>query len=118
MDEQYNMRSPAEVIVFSIITCGIYALVWIYKFSGELKRYLGKDDINPGTDLLLCILCFPYAIYWAYKAGKLIMEARKKAGLPEEDNSILFLVLAIIGLFIIDMAIMQSNANEVWKKIS
>lgn len=118
MAEQYKIRSAAEVIVFSIITCGIYALVWIYKFAGEMKRYLGRDDINPGTDLLLCILCFPYVIYWAYKYGKLLNEAQKKAGSQEEDNAILFLVLAIIGLFIIDMAIMQSNANEIWKKIS
>jgi hypothetical protein len=107
-------RSPAEVIIFSIITCGIYHLYWIYKSAEEMKNYLNTTN-SPGTELVLCIFCFPYQYYWFYKQGKNLAEASKRAGLPSEDNSILYLVLVILGLGIVNAAIMQSNANKIWE---
>lgn len=111
-----NIKSPAAVIIFSIITCGIYTLIWIYNTAKEIKLFSEKQDINPGLELLLCILCFPYMIYWSYKYGQLINEAEKKVKIEKQDNSILYLILAILGFFIVDMAIMQSSLNEIWKK--
>ncbi|MCU0848599.1 MAG: DUF4234 domain-containing protein [Spirochaetes bacterium] len=111
-----EIRNPAAVIIFSIITCGIYALVWIYKFSREIKDYLGREDLNPGTDLILSMICFPYLIYWSYKYGLLIMDAQKKAGKQPSDDTVLYLIVAIFGLFIVDMAIMQSKMNEIWEQ--
>lgn len=107
-------RSPAEVIIFSIITCGIYYLYWLYKFASELNGYLGDQRSSPGVDLLLCIFCFPYQIYWFYKYGKAISEAQIRAGLPAEDNAILYVILSIFGLGIVNAAIMQSAMNKVW----
>ncbi len=40
----------------------------------------------------------------------------QKAGLKPDENSLLYLILAIFGLFIVDMAIMQSAANKIWEK--
>jgi hypothetical protein len=114
--EKNEVRSPAAVIIFTMITCGIYGLVWVFKFSREIKNYLNKEEVNPGLEVLLCLVCFPYAIYWSYKFGKLMMEAQQKAGLTVEDNSILYLVLACFGLIIINMAIMQESANKIWEK--
>ena len=116
MDDKGIIRSPAAVIVFTIITCGIYALVWIYKFAKEIKTFLDEENISPGMELFLCIICYPYLIYWSYKYGKLIMEVQQRALLPVEDNSILYLVLAFFGLFIVDMAIMQDSVNKIWRK--
>lgn len=116
MEPKGTLRSPALVIIFSIITCGIYALVWIYMFANELKQYLEKPEINPGLDLILCIICFPYLYYWAYKYGQLIKEAQKKANIEVEDNSVLYVIIAVLGFFIVDMAIMQSSVNKVWSK--
>ena len=107
-------RSPASVILLGIITCGIYFLYWIYKSSEEMKNYLNTTN-SPATELLLCIFCFPYQYYWFYKQGKNLLEASKKAGLPGEDNSVLYLILAILGLSIVNSAIMQSNANKIWE---
>lgn len=117
MGEKGITRSPAAVIIFSFITCGIYALYWLYKFASELKAFLGKDEISPGVDVLLCIICFPYSIYWAYKYGKFLGEAQAKAGLTVgNDDAILYLILALFGLHVVFMAIMQSNANKIWEK--
>ncbi|MBU1075836.1 MAG: DUF4234 domain-containing protein [Spirochaetes bacterium] len=114
MSEKGEVRSPAAVIIFTIITCGIYALIWIYKISKELKLYLNKEDINPAVELILCIVCFPYSIYWVYKYGQLITEAQKKDKIDVEDNALLYLILAIFGFFIVDMAIMQASMNKLW----
>ncbi len=116
MEFRGEERNPAAVIVFSFITCGIYVLVWIYKFTKEVKTYLENDEINPGLELLLCIICFPYIVYWSYKYGKLMMDAQNKASLPADDNSLLYLILAILGLFIVNMAILQDSINQVWRK--
>ncbi len=115
MRQKGEERHPAAVIIFSMITCGIYLLVWIYKFSKEMKNYLEKDDISPGLEVFLCILCFMYIIYWSYKYGQLLKEAQQAAGLPAEDNAVLFLVLALLGLPIVNAAIMQDAANKIWK---
>ncbi len=68
-------RSPAKALVFSVITCGIYYFYWIYKISSEMKEHLGKSEINPGLDVLLSILCFPYSIYWSYQMGEYLYQA-------------------------------------------
>ncbi|HNU90762.1 MAG TPA: DUF4234 domain-containing protein [Spirochaetota bacterium] len=116
MDERITVRSPAAVIVFSVISCGIYALYWIYRFASELKDFTDRDDINPGLDLLLCILCFPYVVYWSYKYGMVLDEALEKTGQKPDGNAVLYLVLAVFGLFIISMAIMQATANRLQGK--
>ncbi|MBN1898724.1 MAG: DUF4234 domain-containing protein [Spirochaetes bacterium] len=113
-DPKGKVRSPAFVIILAIITCGIYYLIWIYNVAKELKLFLNKEDLNPGLDLLLCIVCPPFAIYWVYKYGQLIDEALEKVKLKPEDNATLYLVLAIFGFIVVDMAIMQSSLNKVW----
>jgi len=109
-------RSPVAVLLLSLITCGIYHLYWVYKTSEETQRYLGKVTPSPAVELLLCMFtCGIYYIYWNYKYGKIIAECQMRAGLKSEDNSILFLILAIFGFGIIDSLIMQSTLNRVWE---
>ncbi len=112
-----QVRSPALVIILSIVTCGIYAWYWIYKMSEELQRATGKSTISPGVELLLCIVtCGIYLIYWFYKYGKMITEAQEQAGLNAEDNAVLYLLLAIFGLGVVNMALMQSAVNKIWEQ--
>ncbi len=108
-------RSPALVIVYTIITCGIYFIYWLYVTSKGLKLYLELgDDVNPTMELVLSVICFPYVIYWFYKYGKLTYEAQKKAGIASaSDESTLYLVLSLLGLGIVSMAIMQGNLNKI-----
>jgi Domain of unknown function (DUF4234) len=37
-----KVRNPAAVVIFSIITLGIYFLVWTYKVFNELKNHTGE----------------------------------------------------------------------------
>jgi uncharacterized membrane protein YidH (DUF202 family) len=118
MTQPQNFRSPAAVIVLSIVTCGIYMLYWIYRFSVEMQDHLDRHEMSPALELFLCIVCCPYIIYWAYKYGDYIKQAEAKANLPvENDFPIVCLLLAVFGFFIIDMAIMQSKMNAIYQKI-
>lgn len=81
----------------------------------ETKDFLGDDTINPGLDVLLSIVtCGIYTLYWYYKYGKCQQEMCRRAGIIETDNSILYLILAVLGLSIIAMAIMQNQQNVIW----
>lgn len=109
-------RSPALVFIFSVITCGIYFLYWIYKVSEEMRIYNTDDSMSPGLELLICILFPPYIIYWFYKYGNIIFNAHniEEVAIPD-DNGILYLVLAFF-MPIVGAAIMQASLNKLWDK--
>jgi hypothetical protein len=57
-------ESPASVILLSLVTCGIYAVYWLYKSSEQLRIALNDDTIKPGMDILLLFLtCGIWGIY-------------------------------------------------------
>lgn len=109
-------RSPVSVILLSIVTCGIYYIYWIYKSAQELQFFLQAQDMNPGMDCLLSVVCFPYSYYWWYKYGKGMDEARSRVGLMPDNNSVLYLIMAIFGLHVVNAAIMQSSLNKLWEQ--
>lgn len=111
-----EVRSPVLVLVLILITCGIYNLYWIYKVSDETQKYSGETTLSPVVELLLCIFtCGLYYFYWNYKYGKMIAKCHERAGLAVEDNSVLYLILSVLGLGIINALIMQTSLNKVWE---
>lgn len=111
----YQRRSPAMVLVLSFITCGLYFFYWIYQTSDSLRAFNRTDSLTPALELLISILCPPYIIYWYYKYGRIIFEAQTELGMQyPEDNSILYLVLSLIGVGIVGTVIMQASLNKMW----
>lgn len=111
----YQRRSPAMVLVFSVITCGLYFFYWIYQTSDSLRPFNRTDSLTPALELLISILCPPYIIYWYYKYGRIIFEAQNELGMEyPEDNSILYLILSLIGVGLIGSIIMQASLNKMW----
>ncbi len=107
-------RSILTVALLSVFTCGIYACYWIYVTRMELKSYLQDASINPGLELLFCILCAPYFCYWFYKMSKDIVRAENQAGInPPTDNAVLNLLLSIFGLMLVSMLITQGQLNDI-----
>lgn len=109
-------RGIFEVIIFSILTCGIYHLYWVYATTNELNDYLGDGDTSGGLVLVYSfITCGIYGIYWYYRTGKRIQEAQRRALGFGNDDSILYLILCILALPVLASAIIQSNLNRVWE---
>jgi len=111
-----RFKSPVAIILLSIITCGIYFYYWLYSTTVELQAIKKDvDGLSPGLELLLCILCSPYIIYWFYKYGKITYEIQLNYQIvPADDNSVLYLILTIFGFGVVAAAIMQSSMNKIW----
>ena len=108
-------REPMMVVLFTILTCGIYGWFWLYTTVTEIKNALGREDINPGMELVLSIVtCGIYMIYLFYKYPQMMMEMQDRAGRPRNDISMTTLLLAVFGLGIVSIAIMQSELNNIW----
>lgn len=107
-------RVPWQTVALVIVTLGFYGFYWMYQVTKELKYYTGNPNYNPVLELILCIIFFPYIIYWFYKYGKVVAEVQGKAKIAERDNAVLYAVLAALGLFFVNIPMMQSDLNLVW----
>ncbi len=100
-------RNVATCIVLSIVTCGIYGIFWAVKMLKEAVQV--KDQNDDGTlEIVLGILLCPVGFYMAEKK---LSEGCAARGIAHEDRSILYLILGLVGLGIVDYALMQSDLN-------
>lgn len=95
-----KQRSPAAVFFLSLITFGIYSIVWQVKTKGELNR-LGASI--PTAWLLIVPLANLYWV-WKYAEG---VEQVSGGRISAVLTLILLLLLSIVG-----MAILQSEFNK------
>ncbi len=110
-------RSVGVSIILTLVTCGLYGIYWFVQLTDEANKLSGYHKTSGGTALLLTIItCGIYGIYWSYQMGKKMHAAQERAGLPASDNSILYLILSLLGVGIIAYAIIQSDINEILEK--
>lgn len=114
MIERIGKREIVTTILLSIVTCGIYGIVWFIGLTDDASRASGDRSMSGGTAFLLTIVtCGLYSIYWNYKMGKLVYEAQTKRNMKATDNSVLYLVLGLFGLGIVNYILIQSALNEI-----
>lgn len=103
-------RNIALCIIFSIITCGIYAIYWMIKMNDEINTLSGERNATSGGMVFLfsLITCNIYQYYWLYKMGERVSRIKKA---QNGDDKILYMLLGIFGLAIVSYGIMQSEIN-------
>lgn len=109
-------RSIGLAIVFTMITCGIYGIYWLYKMTEEAHCLVGRRTTASGGMVILYtfLTCGIYSFYWMYKMGETMTEAKMIRGMHADQNSaLLYIVLAIFALGIVSEALIQSSINEV-----
>lgn len=107
-------KNIGVALILSIITCGIYSFFWFVSITDDVEYASDDNDISGGIALLLTLItCGIYGIYWSYKMGKQIAIAQEKRGMIAKDNSILYLILNIIGLSIVNYCLIQSDLNDI-----
>lgn len=94
-------RNPAAVFFLSLITLGIYAVVWSVKTKNEMNK-LGSDI--PTAWLLIIPIV---SIYWEWRYSKGV----EKVTNGKTSSALSFLLLFFLG--IIGMAILQNEFNKV-----
>lgn len=101
-----------KLIVFSILTLGIYTYIWIYRTVGLFNNKKIGEEKSQGLQVVLCLLVPFYAIYWLYKQSKQTEEYTLKVGNASNDLSIISLILSIFGFGLIAMALIQDQINK------
>lgn len=108
-----KQKSIALCIILTIVTCGIYGIIWFISLTDDTNTVWGKPGTSGGMAFLLTLVtCGIYSLYWAYKQGEKLDEAKQAKGLAGGSSGILYLLLSIFGLGIIAYALMQDSLNK------
>lgn len=120
-DQKAKVRNPWLVVLWSLITLGIYHLVWWYRINKELKAFgesrgydLGR---NPTNSLLavfpgIFILIPPLVTYW--RGTKRVQGAAALAGREPINGWIALVLYLFIGIAF--PAYLQVGLNGVWRQ--
>ena len=106
---EYN--GIGKFIFFTIITLGIWALIWVYNVTKNLNKVASVETRKPVAELLLCMFLPFYSIYWIYKTA----EAVEAYG-DENGKSFKISVLCLAFTFvcpIISVILIQDKINKI-----
>lgn len=95
-----KQRSPGAVFILSLVTFGIYSIVWQVKTKNELNSLGAKI---PTAWLIIVPLA---NLYWIWKYAEGVEQVSKG-----EVSAIMVLILLLL-LSIVGMAILQSEFNS------
>ena len=81
------------------------------------KREKEEKGMIQRRSIAMCIIlslvtCGIYGLYWAYKQGEKIDEAKTARGIMSSNSGIIYLLLTIFGFGIIAEALMQNELNN------
>lgn len=108
-------REIVLCIILSLVTCGIYSLVWLAFMANDLKELANEPDkMGGGMVVLLSIVtCGIYMFYWYYQAGKSVEKAKYMRNMSYDNSSgVIYMVLAFFGLGIVSMGLIQNEINN------
>ena len=113
-----KIRHPLGVVGLSIITLGIYAIVWYYKTNKELAEIgaanntdeLGDNPVNSVLAITLGALIIVPAFVSVWNYTKRLNAAERLTGAPPKlDPVILFVLWIFLGF--VAMWVSQSSLN-------
>lgn len=103
-------KNVVTVIILSIVTCGIYDLIWCWQTMHALDAQGQKSLVPPIAQFLLLFFYVGFIIF-ALCADANLNAIREQRGLAAKDNKIIYIVLAIV-LPIALIAFVQNDINE------
>lgn len=116
-----KIRNPFLVFVWSLLTFGIYYVVWYYKVNRELRDASGVN-VSPGVALLAVTLGWlvivPPFVSW-YRTFVRIAAAQRDAGVTSEASPILGFILFVLAVFLLPVEVIyaQDELNKVWRAL-
>ena len=104
-------RSVIAVILFSILTCGIYMVYWTYVTCTAMQQQGGKTGIPPIATTLLMLFVTPVGgALLGMDADDNLNAIKTKHGMPTTDNKVLWIVLGVL-FPIVTVALIQYEIN-------
>jgi hypothetical protein len=109
-----EVRSPVTVLILTLVTCGLYGLVWFFKIAEELNEAFGEKRFPPGKELALSIVtCGLWGLWLYWRLSEAAVELQKERGLSPKLESWMLFASAFVGFF---PFFMQAMLNEVWTR--
>jgi hypothetical protein len=108
-------RSIGTCIILSIVTCGIYGIIWLINMVNDVNTICNDEKSNQSgatVFLLSLVTCGIYGLIWIFQAGSRMKVAGDKYGMNISDNSLLYLLLSLFGFGIVSYALLQSDVNK------
>lgn len=116
-------RSLLIYILLTIVTCGIYSIIFWYMYTEDINKVCdgdGNESPNYIIVLLLSIVtCGIYGFYWYYKQGNRLQAAAPRYELSFQENGTSVLLWMLLGSFLcgigsfIAMHILIKNLNAI-----
>lgn len=101
-------RSIVTCILLSLVTCGIYGIYWTVMVAKE-----GVSVKDPADSALLEIVLMLFLPFLGvFMVEKKLAEGCAAQGIAHTDNSILYLILALVGLGIVSLCMLQNDLNK------
>ncbi|MCL2108142.1 MAG: DUF4234 domain-containing protein [Oscillospiraceae bacterium] len=110
-------RSPVTVIIFSLLTCGIYYLYWLYQAKTDVNGLLGREELSTGLYIAAILVPFVYLLLWYKIDNALADEICPPKNVPYNKNFFIWLILTFVGGIgsIVAMFQIQEALNKHWE---
>lgn len=105
-------RSVTTVVIFSLLTCGIYMIYWTYVTCQALQQQ-GKKTSIPVilTTLMMLFYSSIGGALLALDADDNINAIKEMHGMPKSENKVLWLIFGIF-IPIVTVALVQNEINQ------
>ena len=106
-------RNIAVSIILTLVTCGIYGIYWFVVMTNDVSSNSEEYKTSGAMALVLTLVtCGIYGFYWFYKMGKALTQMGEAKGIAISDNSVVYIILGVLGLGIISYCLMQADLNK------
>lgn len=101
-------RNIVVCILLTLLTCGIYSIYWNIMLAKEAVSV--KDPSDSAVLEILLMLFLPFV--GIFLTEKKFAEGCANRGIPHSDNSVLYLILGLLGLGIVGVCMLQNDLNK------
>ena len=106
----FARRNVGSCIILTIMTGGIFGIIWLVKICKDLGRLHG--DENPvGSEVLMYLLVPFYSVYWAYEKGKQMFVDSQKRGGKLTDRKYIYLFMNLMFMQLFTLGFIQTQLN-------
>ena len=102
-------RNIVSAILLTFVTCGIYGIYWTIMLAREAVSV--KDANDNGLVEIICMLFIPFLGF--FLSEKKLAEGCAEKGIAHTDNSVIYLILGLVGLGIVNYCMLQSDLNKI-----
>ena len=101
-------RNIVVCILLTLVTCGIYGIYWVIMLAKEAVSV--KDPSDNAILEIVLMLFLPFL--GIFLSEKKFAEGCAARGIPHSDNSVLYLILGLVGLGIVGLCMLQNDLNK------